>query len=458
MSIRFLHTADLHLDSPFAGLSGDVPENVSSRVREATLLAWVGIVDLALEERVDFVVVAGDVFDRENRSLLAQVRFRDGLARLAGAGIPSFVVTGNHDPLSGWEATIVPPALAHRFPAGAVTAQPVLRDGVEIARVYGVSFSEKNVTANLAATFSRETDAPFAVGLLHANVGNQDGYDNYAPCSLADLRASGMDYWALGHVHRPRVLSDRDPVALYSGSPQGRDPGEADPRGVYVVTVDSGGRVVHEFRPTDVVRWRLLDVPIGGIGTEDALLDRLIGAVEEARVEAGRSIVARVTLTGRGPLHATLRRAGVLDETLRYVREQFRATDRFAWVESLRDATRAEIDVASRREAGDFLGDVLRSFESTRRTLVVSAASTDAADAGAVGADTADTAGDRAEDGHADGGVPVTADELDAALDPLFAHRRARRYLRDVRPDAARLADLLGEAEQLVLDRLGGEG
>jgi DNA repair protein SbcD/Mre11 len=442
VSVRFLHTADLHLDSPFAGLAGDVPEYVSSRVREATLLAWNSIVDLALEERVDFVVVAGDVFDRENRSLLAQVRFRDGLARLSAAGIASFVVTGNHDPLSGWEATIAPPALAHRFPAGAVTARPVMRDGEEVARVYGVSFGERVVTTNLAASFRREPDAPFAVGLLHANVGNQEGYDNYAPCSLSDLRASGMDYWALGHVHRPRVLSSRDPVAVYAGSPQGRDPGEADPRGVYLVSTDGGRQVAHEFRSTDVVRWTLLDVPITGLDSEDALLDRVGAAVEDARVGAGRSVIARVTLTGRGPLHGSLRRAGVLDETLRYVRDQFLAADRFAWIESLRDGTRSEIDVRARREAGDFLGDVLRAFESTRRAL-----------AGAMPpGSTANRGGEAARATSV-----LDGDGLEEVLRPLYGHRRAHRYLRDAHPDPARLAVLLDEAEQLVLDRLGGE-
>jgi exonuclease SbcD len=146
MTFRFLHTGDLHLDSPFSGLSIEAPAGVAETLREATLESWRQIVRIALDEPVEFVVVAGDVFEQANRTLRGQIRFRDGLADLARAGIPSFVVTGNHDPLSGWEPSVTWPALAHRFPAKEVTGRSVTRDGEEIARVYGVSYHVRDVT------------------------------------------------------------------------------------------------------------------------------------------------------------------------------------------------------------------------------------------------------------------------------------------------------------------------
>ena len=94
--------------------------------------------------------------------------------------------------------------------------------------------------------------------MLHANVGGHPDHDSYAPCSVADLAATGLDYWALGHVHTRQVLQGEDPAVVYPGNPQGRHPGETGPRGVYLVEVDDRGGIGLDFRPTDVVRWELL--------------------------------------------------------------------------------------------------------------------------------------------------------------------------------------------------------
>lgn len=433
MTFRFLHTGDLHLDSPFSGLSIEAPAGVAEALREATLESWRQIVRIALDEPVEFVVVAGDVFEQANRTLRGQIRFRDGLADLARAGISSFVVTGNHDPLSGWEPSVTWPDLAHRFPAKEVTGRPVTRDGEEIARVYGVSYHVRDVTTNLATRFRREPNVPFAVGLLHANVGGIEGAANYAPCSLPDLRAADMDYWALGHIHRHQVLAEGRPTIVYCGNPQGRDPGETDPRGCYVVTVDDAGRIHPEFRPADVVRWQLVDAPIDGLRDEEGLVEAVAQAADNARIAAGRSVVVRMRLTGRGSLHASLQRQGMLADARVVAQEHLGETVPFAWIESLRDATRSELDLATRSLVDDFLGDLLRRFTATRSAL------------------NADGAGEDPPTGG------LSGEELDRTLDELYSHERARRYLRDARPNAARLAELLAEAEQLVVDRLGGE-
>ncbi|HEY7937766.1 MAG TPA: DNA repair exonuclease [Candidatus Limnocylindrales bacterium] len=369
MGLRFVHTGDLHLDSPFLGLGQAVPERIESSLRDATLRSWDRIVGLAIDSRADGVLVAGDVFEGANRTLRAQVAFRDGLDRLAREHIPSFVVTGNHDPLNGWEPAVSWPDLAHRFPANTVTSRPMLRDGVELARVHGISYGTRDITRNLAATFRRDGDEPFAIGLLHANVGGIEGHANYAPCSLSDLSASGMDYWALGHIHKHGILRSADPAIVYCGNPQGRDPGETDPRGCYLVDVDEHGHVAAEFQAMDVVRWQRLSVSIDGVPTEEALIEAVGDAIEAAADAAGRSIVALVTLTGRGPLHGSLRRTAVLHDLHELVRQRFGAGEPFAWLETLRDQTRPSIDLAARREAGDLLGEALREFERSRNAL-----------------------------------------------------------------------------------------
>jgi DNA repair exonuclease SbcCD nuclease subunit len=434
MAFRFVHTGDLHLDSPFVGLTSEAPPGVVQTLREATIRAWDNVVDLALAEQVDFFLVAGDAFEHANRTLRGQLAFRDGLARLADAHISSFVVTGNHDPLDGWEPSVAWPELAHRFPAHDVTARQVLRDGEEIARVYGVSYHRRDVTTNLARRYRREADAPFAVGLLHANVGGLEGAANYAPCSIGDLQASGMDYWALGHIHRHHVVSAQRPAAVYCGNPQGRDPGEADPRGCYLVTVDDAGRITPEFRPVDVVRWQLLDVLIGDLETEEELVDAVTTAVDEARAAAERSIVARVRLTGRGPLHTSLAKPGLREDVRTGAQDRLGLSDPFGWIESVRDRTRPAVDLETRRQADDFVGDLLRRLDATRRVL----------------------AGDEPLDGGTVDGVPIAAD-VERVVDDLYANQRARRPLQGARPEPARLASILDEVEAILVDRLGGE-
>jgi DNA repair protein SbcD/Mre11 len=367
MAFSFVHTGDLHLDSPFIGLTTAAPPKVAALLRESTIGAWRNIVDMALREQADFLLVAGDAFERANRTLRGQLVFRDGLARLAEAGIASFVVTGNHDPLDGWEPSVTWPSLAHRFPAHEVTWRSVLRDGAEIARVYGISYHQRDISANLAKLFGRDADVPYAIGLLHANVGALEGAANYAPCTLTDLRSSGMDYWALGHIHKHAILSKKQPTAVYCGNPQGRDPNEADPRGCYLVRVDDAGRAHPAFHPVDVVRWQHIDVPVEELATDEALVDRVTTAVDGARSAAERSIVARVTFTGRGPMHASLARPDLLEDVRTMAQERLGAAEPFAWIEGLRNRTHPAVDVEARRQAEDFMGDLLRRLEAAHR-------------------------------------------------------------------------------------------
>ncbi|GAH49465.1 unnamed protein product, partial [marine sediment metagenome] len=209
----FVHAADLHLDSPFVGIQ-DVDEEIAERLREATFSTFRHIVDLCVEREVDFVLVAGDIYDSGDRSLRAQIRFRDGLRRLSAAGIPAFVVHGNHDPLDRWSATLQWPEDAHIFGGKTVTRVPVEAEGDMIATVYGISYPTQEVRRNLATEFRRDEKDVYAIGLLHCNVGENTGHEPYAPCSVEDLVRAGMDYWALGHVHNRRIMREDKPVIV----------------------------------------------------------------------------------------------------------------------------------------------------------------------------------------------------------------------------------------------------
>jgi exonuclease SbcD len=188
---RFLHTGDLHLDSPVEGLSAEAPSEVLAILRGATTAAWGNVVGAAIEHQVDFVVIAGDVFEVASPTLLGQTRFRDGLERLADAGIPSFVVHGNHDPLDGrsWAPSLGFPAAVRRFGTDAGESTPVLRDGREIARIHGRSYPRPAVTENFAAGMRVEAGAPFSIGLLPSSRAVPPN-SSTLPCGLVSSRSS----------------------------------------------------------------------------------------------------------------------------------------------------------------------------------------------------------------------------------------------------------------------------
>lgn len=422
--IRFVHAADLHLDSPFKGFELDLEElpdgaAILRRLRESTFCAFNRIIDLCLAEKVDFLLLAGDVFDEADRSLRAQLRLYEGLARLSKAGIPAFMVYGNHDHAAGWRAGLVPPEGVHIFGTEGVTACPVLRDGREVARVYGISYPKRSVTENLASLFVREPGAPFAIALLHANVDAVGGHEDYAPCRLAELTAAGFDYWALGHVHQPRILHAEVPCIVYAGNPQGRHVGEAGARGCYLVTVSEGGGVRPEFWAADCVRWLRRELTIDEMTTDQDLYDMVDQALEEAAAEnPERDVVIRLEITGRGPLHSQLSPPYIDDLTLQF-REAYAGGGAFVLIESIQVRTAPVIDRDELEQSGTLRGDVVALARSAPHDAELRA-------------------------------------ELVAALDPLFAHRRIEALLEKGR-DEVDEPGLLAAAEEYLLDLLGDE-
>lgn len=421
ISFRFVHAADLHLDSPFKGFEQDLErlENgaeILRRLRESTFCAFNRIIDLCLAEKADFLLLAGDVFDEADRSLRAQLRLHAGLARLSEAGIPAFLVYGNHDHAGGWRAGLAPPAGVHVFGTEKVESCPVVRDGKEIARVYGISYPNRSVTENLARLFVREADAPFTVALLHANVDSTGGHEDYAPCRLAELTASGFDYWALGHVHEPRVLHSGAPCVVYAGNPQGRDVRETGERGCYLVNVYEGGAVHPEFVAVDCIRWLRREVAIDEATTEQDLIDMLEQALRGAAAEnPDRDVVVRFEIAGRGPLHSTLVPA-YIDDLVWQLREAYAGGSAFVLIESIRVRTSPALDRDELERSGTLLGDVVALSRRARRD-------------------------------------PELRSDLLSALEPLFAHRIASLLEKD--PEEADESKLLAAAEDYLLDLLG---
>jgi len=363
----FVHCADLHLDSPFEGLHAVEPE-IARVLRRSTFQAFDNIIDLAVREKADFIVVAGDIYDSVHQSLYAQIRFRESLRRAAEAGLQCFIAHGNHDPLSGWDAKLALPEAVHRFGGQEVECFVARRGGEILAHLYGISYAHREIRENLVSRFPKKREGPFAIGVLHANVGGDPNHDNYAPCSLADLLGSPLNYWALGHIHQPRILSGEDPWVVYPGTPQGRSVKEPEARGCYVVRVWEGGRITPEFVATDVVRWYVESLDVGGLATLDALLDEMTRHKEDIRKKAdGRGAIWRLVLSGRGELHGRLCRLDLERDLILPLREEEAGRPDFVWLEAIQLMTRPPVDLSKRRQVQDFIGEVLRSVETIRR-------------------------------------------------------------------------------------------
>jgi len=362
---RFIHCSDLHIDSPFKGLTSQAP-SLANALRESTFKAFQKISRLALQEKVDAVLIAGDVFDGADRSLQAQLKFHRILKELSDAGIPSFIVHGNHDPLNSWAHTLEWPELVTIFPGNKVIRVPVKKEGKNLAWVYGISYPQKEVTENLALKFRNDEEEGFSIGLLHANVGQQPGHDNYAPCSIDDLVSRNFDYWALGHIHEYKVLRESDPAIVYSGNTQARHSREAGQKGCCLVTLTSGHSPDIRFISTDIVAYRSATVDLQAAENINDVLRSIQVQLEELANESipREGLVARLTLTGRTFIHKELQTTGALNALTEEIHTFFEGHSPWISVE-LRAETAGTYDINNLKEGKDFIADLINLCDDT---------------------------------------------------------------------------------------------
>ncbi|MEA2074378.1 MAG: DNA repair exonuclease [Euryarchaeota archaeon] len=414
----FIHTADLHLDSPFRGIS-EINEEISLELTEATFKAFNKIIDFGIKKQIDFLLIAGDIYDGADRSLRAQLRFRDGLKRLSEAGIKAYIVHGNHDSLDGWSANLDWPKNVYIFKGKSVEKVSVEKNGKKVAQIYGISFHNREIKTNLTYKFpkiSKSKKALFTIGMLHCNVGTNTGHEPYAPCTLQDLFTQNFDYWALGHIHKKAIINKDNPLVIYPGNPQGLHPKETGSRGCFLINVDENGKPTAEFIEVDSIRWFVEELSTDALYTEEELISKIHNHIEKIRKEAkGRPSICRIILTGRSAMHSSIARKGVLDDILKDLREDEEREKQFVWIESIEDNTNPEIDRKSLLERKDFIGDLVKLFEefSHDKTKIA---------------------------------------ELKDSLAPLFTSPGGRKLLEPV--DDEHFLDLIKRAETLCLDKL----
>ena len=359
--IKFIHCADLHLDSPFQGLTTKEP-SLADRFKHATNEAFVKIIDLCLAEKVDFLTIGGDTFDGADRSLCAQILLRDQLERLHKANISVIIVAGNHDPLSDWLTEIRFPKNVHLLAGDKVEKVPIKKDGNVITTIYGISYKVRDVKENLSLKFHASEKDSVSIGLLHANVGARKEHAPYSPCTINDLRAGNMDLWLLGHIHTPEVIC-KDPFILYPGNIQGRHINEDGPRGCYLIKVDSNYKVSYEFKPVQNILWKQEEINIKKITTSLELVDLLLDKCEEELsnlTKDEKGIVIRWKLTGSSSLYHELTMTDKIEETKEILIERFFNQAPFIFPESIRLLIKPDKKTEDFVNQENFIGDFLR--------------------------------------------------------------------------------------------------
>lgn len=375
-NFRFIHAADLHLDAAFRGISNQAPA-IAHELQQATFNALSRLERLCLEKQPDALLIAGDLYNKEDGSLKAQLAVRDMCRRLDRADIAVCIVHGNHDPLSSRMKTLQWPENTVIFPREG-GSRVIFRNDTPVAVVHGVSHATEHEEESLVPLFKKAaflsvngqsidcTRLP-QLGLLHCTL--EDSAERYAPTSLAELESTGMDYWALGHTHSP-TQRGRNNHIVYSGSCQGLQINEDGPHGCFEVTLENG-HISRNFRPLAPVEWYHVRTDIarldGAAYTDihDVLLEDIQNALRNSHADLA---LVRLSLTGRGDADLILRKSQYADDLLDELRKNETANqgNRF-WVKDLILESRPAADIASLREQrDDLLGECLRVAEELR--------------------------------------------------------------------------------------------
>ena len=352
----FLHAADIHLDSPLRGLESYADAPVA-QLRQATRRAFDNLIDLAIEERVAFVLLAGDLYDGEWKDYHTGLFFIDRLSRLRKANIRVFLVSGNHDAASQISKGLRLPDNVHLFS----TKQPetVTIESLGVA-VHGQGYHTRALAENIARNYPQPLPHYLNIGLLHTSLTGRQGHEPYAPCSLDDLKARGYEYWALGHVHNREEVS-HSPWIVFPGNIQGRHIHEAGAKGATLVRVEEGRIAAVEHRALDVLRWSLCRVDLTECATVDQAIDAVRQGMEAQQAGGeGRPLAIRLQLAGETAIHAVLHRDSAA------MTEEFRALAAGIgemWLEKVVFATRRPVALAESLGEETPMADLVRAIE-----------------------------------------------------------------------------------------------
>ncbi|WP_096201490.1 metallophosphoesterase family protein [Bacillus sp. FJAT-45350] len=346
-SIKFIHTADLHLDSPFKGLRY-LPDRIHSQVQESTFESFTRIVSYAIKEKVDFVLIAGDIYDGQDRSLKAQARFKKELVRLERENIKVYIIHGNHDHLSGnwvpieWPSNVV-------FFSDDVECKRFEKDNGAIVHIYGFSYPTREVLERRVKQYEKVDEADFHIGMLHGQAEGNTEHASYAPFTVKELVEKGFNYWALGHIHQFQKLSSS---ILYPGNIQGRNKKEIGDKGCILAELTSYD-LKTTFFPTAKIIWDEIEVDLSNLNS----LQELMNTAEEKKEEQRRNDNGKIIIIkyfGRNRIHLPQK-----DELLEILNDGEEYRRDFVWVVDIENKSVTDWNREKLRQEEHVTGDIV---------------------------------------------------------------------------------------------------
>ncbi|SDY45546.1 DNA repair exonuclease SbcCD nuclease subunit [Evansella caseinilytica] len=401
---RFIHCADVHLGRSIR-VSLDLPGHLTQTVQDAAYTSFKQIIAEAIERKVDFVLISGDLYDLEQRSLHGQWFVKKQAERLLEKNIPLFIIHGNHDPLINDNNAVSMPENVHIFTNDVVPVFLETADGDKVY-LYGFSYPQKAFHENPLPMYKRvPDDAAFHIGLLHGQERMQQEHEPYAPFKVSELMDKHFDYWALGHIHKRQLLAER-PAVVYPGNIQGSHRKETGAKGAYYVEL-SKQAVELAFISTAPVQWENIVVSIDSLHSIDQLLDLVCTMLHE--LQRDRLYVIELSIEGQGHLHEQL--TGAEEHELLSMINDAAVTRSNHWINRLYVKTLPTIDRSALYQHEHLLGDVVRTVDRLKQTKTAA-----------------------------------------ASLNPVFSHPLLKHYLTDLTEEE--IGDIIDGAERKLISAL----
>ena len=329
-TIRFIHTADLHLDSPFKGMASLPPQGLR-QLRESTFTAFANLIQHAVNTQPDFILIVGDIYDGDHRSLRAQLKFQDGMKKLNEVDIPVFISYGNHDHLAGTWTRFDLPSNVHIFD-GEVGIANLQVNGQEVV-IHGFSYPERHVREAVVNQFPvAESEDAYHIGMLHGSVAGDGSHAVYAPFTKKELLAKRYDYWALGHIHLRQQLH-AEPAIVYPGNIQGRHRNEQGWKGFYEVEL-SKIETNLTFVPTSAIVFERLEMSCEDIRHANEWFESCLEVIEAFKTTHPAGII-ELLMTDIGEDADALFQQSTQEEWLDVLREYIGEEEPFVWVHAL---------------------------------------------------------------------------------------------------------------------------
>lgn len=355
--ISFIHAADLHLDSPFQGLS-TAPEHIFNDIRRSTFTALNELVHVAIEKEVDFVLLVGDLFDNESQSLQAQIRLRTACEQLAEKNISVYLSYGNHDHIQGNTYSVTFPDNVFVFPNEDVSHFTYYKEGQRLAQIYGFSYEGRAVRENKTLSYQiHDEQIPFHIATLHGSIRGNTEHDVYAPFQIRDLLQEPFTYWALGHIHKRQILRSNPPI-VYPGNTQGRHRKEIGQKGCYYVTLTETDETL-TFIPLQAIKFTSITIDLADVSEIHEVEEVILQKIEA--LESEKPLLIDLTLKNTD--HLQLADHHEITDFVDIIHDSI--TDqknwRYIYSTAVKNYTDTEPVIGS-----DFIGQLAKQFEEVQ--------------------------------------------------------------------------------------------